>query len=209
VALARWATAERERDRDALVRTIGVMRRLAREQGRRLAQRGILTTPEDVFYLTADELFAPAPHARDTVLRRRGERERLAAIRMPVAFLAPWEPEPEAIPLAAGETLTGVPAAGGRARGPVRIVTPDTADLLEPGEVFVAQVTDVGYTPLFGHAAAVVTDIGGTMSHAAVVAREFGIPAVTDTANGTARLVDGMIVEVDGSAGTVVVVAVP
>jgi phosphoenolpyruvate synthase/pyruvate phosphate dikinase len=128
---------------------------------------------------------------------------------MPVAFLAPWEPEPEAIPLAAGETLTGVPAAGGKARGAVRIVTPETADLLEPGEVFVAQVTDVGYTPLFGHAAAVVTDIGGTMTHAAVVAREFGIPAVTDTANGTARLVDGMIVEVDGSAGTVVVVATP
>jgi phosphoenolpyruvate synthase/pyruvate phosphate dikinase len=71
----------------------------------------------------------------------------------------------------------------------------------------VTQVTDVGYTPLFGHAAAVVTDIGGTMSHAAVVAREFGIPAVTDTGDGTARLVDGMIVEVDGSAGTVTVVA--
>jgi nucleoside-diphosphate-sugar epimerase/phosphohistidine swiveling domain-containing protein len=209
VALARWATAERERDRDALVRTIGVMRRLAREWGRRLAERGILTAPGDVFYLTADELFAPAPSARETVVRRRAERDRLAAIRMPVAFLAPWEPEPEAILLAAGETLTGVPAAGGTARGPVRIVTPETADLLEPGEVFVAQVTDVGYTPLFGHAAAIVTDIGGTMSHAAVVAREFGIPAVTDTANGTARLVDGMIVEVDGSAGTVVVVAVP
>ena len=79
----------------------------------------------------------------------------------------------------------------------------------EPGEVMVTQVTDVGYTPLFGHAAAVVTDIGGTMSHAAVVAREFGIPAVTDTAAGTARLVDGMVVEVDGSAGTVVVVSLP
>lgn len=209
VALARWATAERERDRDALVRTIGVMRRLAREQGRRLAHRGILTAPEDVFYLTTDELFAPAFDASDTVTRRRGERARLAAIRMPVAFVAPWEPEPETTPLTAGETLTGVPAAGGKARGRVRIVTPETADLLEPGEVFVAQVTDVGYTPLFGHAAAVITDIGGTMSHAAVVAREFGIPAVTDTANGTARLVDGMIVEVDGSAGTVVVLAVP
>jgi phosphoenolpyruvate-protein kinase (PTS system EI component) len=55
----------------------------------------------------------------------------------------------------------------------------------------------------------VVTDIGGTMSHAAVVAREFGIPAVTDTATGTARLVDGMMVEVDGSVGTVVVLSLP
>jgi nucleoside-diphosphate-sugar epimerase/phosphohistidine swiveling domain-containing protein len=209
VALARWATAERERDRDALVRTINVMRRLAREQGRRLVRWELLGSADDVFYLTADELFAPGPNARDTVLRRRAERERLAAIRMPVAFIAPWEPEPAAATLTAGETLTGVPAAGGRACGPVRIVTPDTADLLEPGEVFVTQVTDVGYTPLFGHAAAVVTDIGGTMSHAAVVAREFGIPAVTDTASGTVQLVDGMVVEVDGSAGTVVVLSLP
>jgi phosphohistidine swiveling domain-containing protein len=209
VALARWATAERERDRDALVRTINVMRRLAREQGRRLAQRGILGDPDDVFYLTAGELFSPGPDTRDTVLRRRAERDRLAAIRLPVAFVAPWEPEPDAPTLAVGERLTGVPAAGGKASGPVRVVTPQTAHLVEPGEVCVAQVTDVGYMPLFGHAAAVVTDIGGTMSHAAVVAREFGIPAVTDTADGTARLTDGMIVEVDGSAGTVVVVAAP
>jgi nucleoside-diphosphate-sugar epimerase/phosphohistidine swiveling domain-containing protein len=207
VALARWATAERERDRDAIVRTIHVMRRLAREQGRRLAERHTLFSADDVFYLTADELFAPPADATETVLRRRAERERLAGLRMPIAFVAPWEPEPEAGPGQAGDVLTGVPAAAGRATGVVRVVTPATAHRLEPGEVMVTQVTDVGYTPLFGHAAAVVTDIGGTMSHAAVVAREFGIPAVTDTGDGTARLVDGMIVEVDGSAGTVTVVA--
>jgi phosphohistidine swiveling domain-containing protein len=209
VALARWATAERERDRDAIVRTIHAMRRLAREQGRRLAGRGVLGSPDDVFYLTADELFAEPSDAAGTVLRRRAERERLAALRLPIAFVAPWEPEPDAAPLRAGDGLTGVPAAAGRATGAVRVVTPDTAHLLEPGEVMVTQVTDVGYTPLFGHAAALVTDIGGTMSHAAVVAREFGIPAVTDTAAGTVRLMDGMIVEVDGSAGTVVVVSLP
>ncbi|HVW31873.1 MAG TPA: NAD-dependent epimerase/dehydratase family protein, partial [Acidimicrobiia bacterium] len=174
VALARWATAERERDRDAIVKTINVMRRLAREQGRRLAERGVLAAAEDVFYLTADELFGRPGDARETVLRRRAERERLAALRMPIAFIAPWEPEAEAAPARTGDVLTGVAAAGGTARGPVRVVTPDTAHLLEPGEVMVTQVTDVGYTPLFGHAAAVVTDIGGTMSHAAVVAREFG-----------------------------------
>ncbi|HEY3604450.1 MAG TPA: NAD-dependent epimerase/dehydratase family protein [Sporichthyaceae bacterium] len=209
VALARWATAERERDRDALVRVIGVMRAIAREQGRRLAAAGVLADPADVFYLTYDELFAPDPDARPVVTRRRAERERLAAVRLPIAFVAPWEPEPAVSTLAVGDRLTGVAAAGGKARGRVRIVTPDTADELEPGEVFVAQVTDVGYTPLFGHAAAVITDIGGTLSHAAVVAREFGIPAVCDTANATVRLVDGMEVEVDGTAGTVVVLSAP
>jgi phosphohistidine swiveling domain-containing protein len=183
------------------------MRRLAREQGRRLAERTAISSADDVFYLTADELFAPPPDAPGTVLRRRAERDRLAALRMPIAFVAPWEPEPDAAPVRAGDVLTGVPAAAGRARGTVRVVAPETAHRLEPGEVMVTQVTDVGYTPLFGHAAAIVTDIGGTMSHAAVVAREFGIPAVTDTADGTARLADGMVVEVDGSAGTVTVVA--
>ncbi|HET9773179.1 MAG TPA: NAD-dependent epimerase/dehydratase family protein, partial [Acidimicrobiia bacterium] len=84
VALARWATAERERDRDALVRTINVMRRLAREQGHRLARHGVLTGPDDVFYLTAGELFTPGADAGETVARRRADRERLAAIRMPV-----------------------------------------------------------------------------------------------------------------------------
>lgn len=207
VALARWATAERERDRDAIVRTINVMRRIAREQGRRLAEGGILGSADDVFYLTAEELFAPPADASETVLRRRAERERLAGLRLPIAFVAPWEPEPEAAPVKSGEVLSGVPAAAGTARGTVRVVTPETAHLLEPGEVMVTQVTDVGYTPLFGHAAAVVTDIGGTMSHAAVVAREFGIPAVTDTADGTARLADGMFVEVDGSSGMVTVLA--
>lgn len=209
IALAQWATGERERDRDALVRVIGVMRSIAREQGRRLAATGVLTEPGDVFYLTYDELFAPGADAKAVVVRRRAERERLAAIRLPIAFVAPWEPEPDAAVLAVGERLAGVAAAGGKTRGVVRIVTPETAHLLEPGEVMVTQVTDVGYTPLFGHAAAVVTDIGGTLSHAAVVAREFGIPAVCDTANATARLVDGMEVEVDGTTGTVVVLSAP
>ncbi len=209
IALAQWATGERERDRDALVRVIGVMRVIAREQSRRLVAAGVLAESGDVFYLTYDELFAPGPDARAVVARRRAERERLAAVRMPIAFVAPWEPEPDAPALAVGDRLSGVAAAGGKARGRVRVVTPETAHLLEPGEVFVTQVTDVGYTPLFGHAAAVVTDIGGTLSHAAVVAREFGIPAVCDTADATARLLDGMEVEVDGTTGSVVVLSIP
>jgi phosphoenolpyruvate synthase/pyruvate phosphate dikinase len=105
--------------------------------------------------------------------------------------------------LRCGETLQGVGASPGEATGTVRIVGPDTVDLLEPGEVLVSHVTDVGYTPMFGHAAAVITDIGGRMSHAAVVAREIGIPAVVDTADATSRLTTGMVVEVDGRNGTI------
>jgi phosphoenolpyruvate synthase/pyruvate phosphate dikinase len=88
------------------------------------------------------------------------------------------------------------------ARGTVRILShPD--DDFEPGEVLVANVTDTGWTPFFGCAAAIVTNVGGPMSHAAIVAREFGIPAVVNTMTATQRLRNGQLVEVDGTAGTV------
>ncbi len=79
-------------------------------------------------------------------------------------------------------------------------------DELEPGEILVTSVTDTGWTPFFGVAAAVVTDIGGLMSHASIVAREFGIPAVVGATGATERLRDGQLVEVDGTAGTITVV---
>jgi len=71
----------------------------------------------------------------------------------------------------------------------------------------VASVTDVGHTAMFGYASAVVTDIGGAASHAAIVAREFCIPCVVDTKHGTDSLQDGQLVRVDGATGTVTVLA--
>jgi phosphohistidine swiveling domain-containing protein len=161
---------------------------------------------DDAFYLTFDELFSPPSDAAETVGRRRRDRSRLSALRMPAVFSGTWAPEEQATVRALpGERIEGAGASPGRAKGTVRIVTAETAHELEPGEVLVARVTDVGYTPVFANAAAVVTDVGGIMSHAAVVAREFAIPAVTDTATATARLGDGMLVEIDGTAGTVTV----
>jgi pyruvate,water dikinase len=77
------------------------------------------------------------------------------------------------------------------------------ADRLRPGDVLVATVTNVGWTPLFPRAAAVVTDVGAPLSHAAIVARELGIPAVVGCGNATARIRSGDRVRVDGAAGTV------
>ena len=203
VRMAARATAERERCRDRVVVIISILRSLVREQGRRLVDAGVIEDIEDVFHLTYDELWDPPADARAVVARRTSERERLAALRMPTAFSGRWEPIDDASQLAVGDAIEGVPASPGTVRGVVRIVSAADLDDLEPGEILVANVTDVGYTPLFGHAGAVVTDIGGAMSHAAVVAREFGIPAVVDTADATGRLADGMEVEVDGRAGTV------
>jgi phosphohistidine swiveling domain-containing protein len=195
----------RERVRDATVRCTHDLRCAVREWGRRLTGRGVLGDPSDVHFLTYDELLLPPADARELVARRRSERERLQSIRMPAMFTGTWVPEAtEGDGLAAGDELQGIPAASGVARGPVRIL--ESGELLEPGEVLVARVTDTGWTPFFAFAAAVVTDIGGLMSHPAVVAREFGIPSVVGTRDATARLRDGQIVEVDGTAGVVRVI---
>src|ERR1700742_904535 len=105
--------------------------------------------------------------------------------------------------LSSGDTLQGVGVCGGKVRGRVRIVRPETIDDLQPGEILVAEVTDVGYTAAFCYAAAVVTELGGPMSHAAVVAREFGFPCVVDVRDATRVLLPGALVEVDGRSGEI------
>jgi phosphoenolpyruvate synthase/pyruvate phosphate dikinase len=102
-----------------------------------------------------------------------------------------------------GQVLHGLGVSGGRVKGRVRIVDQHTIDDLLPGEVLVAEATDVGYTPAFAYAGAVVTNIGGPMSHAAIVAREFGVTCVVDARNATQRLPAGTLVEVNGSTGEI------
>jgi len=100
--------------------------------------------------------------------------------------------------------LVGEPASPGRATGRARIVDgPEDFDGFEDGEVLVARVTAPAWTPLFGRAAAVVTDGGTLAAHASLVAREYGIPAVVGTGDATRRLRDGQAVVVDGGAGVV------
>jgi pyruvate,water dikinase len=93
------------------------------------------------------------------------------------------------------------------ARGVAKVVRAlAEADKLEPGDILVAETTAPPWTPLFATVAAVVTDTGGVLSHSAVVAREYGIPAVVGTGNATAILADGQLVEVDGDKGIVRIV---
>ncbi|MGH3582299.1 MAG: PEP-utilizing enzyme, partial [Mycobacterium sp.] len=103
------------------------------------------------------------------------------------------------------EVLHGIGVSGGRARGLVRIVAAETIDDLQPGEILVAKVTDVGYTPAFAYAAAVVTELGGPTSHAAIVAREFGVPCVVNARGAATRLTTGTLIDVDGATGDVTV----
>lgn len=203
-ALAARQIRDREVRRDKMVRANWVLRGLLREYGRRLAGAGIFHTADDVFYLLVDELDALPPDAADVVARRRAEHRRLATVVPPTVFSGSWQPSSASPPgLTSGDTLHGVGVCGGRVRGRVRIVRPDTIDDLQPGEVLVAEVTDVGYTAAFCYAAAVVTELGGPMSHAAVVAREFGFPCVVDAQGATKSLPPGALVEVDGGTGEI------
>jgi pyruvate,water dikinase len=108
------------------------------------------------------------------------------------------------VPASTSDTITGFAGAAGRVEGLVRILDgPELGDELEPDEILVAVTTNVGWTPIFPRAAAVVTDVGAPLSHAAIVARELGIPAVVGCGSATTRLRTGDRVRVDGGQGTV------
>jgi pyruvate,water dikinase len=103
-----------------------------------------------------------------------------------------------------GNVLKGVGASTGRVTAPACVLfSPDDFSKMKPGAVLVAVTTTPAWTPLFTMASAIVTDIGGPLSHSSIVAREYGIPAVLATGHGTRRIQDGQIVTVDGSDGTV------
>jgi len=105
---------------------------------------------------------------------------------------------------ASPDSVRGVPASPGRATGRARVVRSATEfDRLQAGEVLVCPVTTPSWTQLFERAAAVVTDVGSPASHASIIAREYGIPAVVGTTDGTSRIRDGELVTVDGGAGVV------
>ncbi|WP_459987179.1 PEP-utilizing enzyme, partial [Mycobacterium avium] len=203
-ALAARQLRDREARRDKVVRANWVLRALLREYGRRLTHAGVFGSAHDVFYLLVDELDALPADVAAVVARRRAEHRRLAGIAPPTVFSGSWQPTATSVPaLAGGGTLRGVGVCGGRVRGRVRIVRPETIDDLQPGEILVAEATDVGYTAAFCYAAAVVTELGGPMSHAAVVAREFGFPCVVDVQGATKSLPPGALVEVDGATGEI------
>src|SRR6185295_8537560 len=104
----------------------------------------------------------------------------------------------------ANGAVSGFPGAAGVVEGMARVIgTPEQGNQLQAGEILVTTVTNVGWTPLFPRAAAIVTDVGAPLSHAAIVARELGIPAVVGCGNATMRLHTGDQVRVNGSQGTV------
>ncbi|RPI00573.1 MAG: hypothetical protein EHM71_17230, partial [Zetaproteobacteria bacterium] len=199
------------------------VRQVVLEFGRRLAEAGALDRPADVLYLTLDELRSAAATSspvdcRAVVAPRQREVERFGAVTPPPALGADGSPPPDdpmgrffakfwggpAPTPDRPDLLKGNAGSPGTVRGPAKVVRSlHEAGKLRQGDILIAETTAPAWTPLFATAAAIVTDTGGILSHCAVVAREYRIPAVVGTDVATATIRDGQNVEVDGDAGIV------
>ncbi|MFC4395561.1 PEP/pyruvate-binding domain-containing protein [Arthrobacter sedimenti] len=204
----------RELPKFYIVLVMAEMHRQLDAIGGELAKTGSIAAAGDVFFLDFDELrvalrgadlrklVADRRRMYDVELRRRHVPRLLlsdgtdveAAVAARTAALSQ---------AAAVDRLTGTPASAGTATGRARVILDPVGAHVEPGEILVAPSTDPGWTPLFMTAGALVMEMGGVISHGAVVAREYGIPAVVGVADATTQLRDGQVVTVDGATGTV------
>lgn len=211
LAFVQRYTRLRERMRARVVQVLGLYRRVALDASRRLdvLQPGL--GPDAAFFLSVSELHAflrsDVKALGHLIRRRRMQFERDCALPdPPQTFIGFPPPVPASAPKQAADprTLHGLAASSGVVRARARVLrSPVEASALRPGEILVAPYADVGWSPLFLVAAAVVTDLGGPLSHAAVVAREYGVPTVVNVANATRLIRSGDRLEVDGAAGRV------
>jgi pyruvate,water dikinase len=208
---ARFA-ALRERLRARVTEVLGMYRALALELGRRLGdhEAAFMLTIGEIRELCAGRLDPRSLEPRVRARRAQWERDRRLPD-PPRTFVGePPIVSPDRGPGDSGGELEGLPASPGVVTGPARVLTdPSEASTLREGEVLVVQCADVGWAPLFLVAAAVVAELGGTLSHASIVAREYGVPAVVNVANATRIIRTGDRVTVSGDRGRVIVVREP
>ena len=186
-------------------------RRLLWPVGEELAQNGILEAAEDIFFIDLAEArqALAGKDFRAVVRKRRASYDyELGRRHIPRILLSDGtEPEVEHQALASAEegTLTGTPASAGIVTAKARVIMDPIGARLEPGEILVAPSTDPGWTPLFLTAGGLVMEMGGPMSHGAVVAREYGIPAVVGVHGATEHITTGQHIIIDGSSGVIVI----
>jgi phosphohistidine swiveling domain-containing protein len=222
----KWGQSLSEVREDALA-DIGLgyplLRGMLHLLGEHLANAGALKEVGDIFWLEKDEVTQAVtaleggaiPENMLTRVEQRKAFWQKAKATVPPPMLPPrkkylginttvWLAESEASQT--GKTLKGVPASPGQVTARARVLHDVTEfQLFQPGEVLVAGTTTPAWTPLFAMASAIVTDIGGPLSHGSIVAREYGIPAVMGTGVATRRIKDGETITVDGSKGLVTI----
>ncbi len=183
----------------------GLFRDYFLELGKRLAEAGALSDGDDIMYLTVDEVYATLDDGQDrshVVRKRRSEMEDAVEYDMPdLIYGDDFVPSRGVAPDRG--VWTGTPTARGHHRGAARIVRGiDHLGKVSSGDVLVIPFSDVGWTPLFAQAGAVVAESGGMLSHSSIVAREYGLPCVVSV-EGAMRIPDGATITVDGYRGTI------
>jgi rifampicin phosphotransferase len=197
-----------------------LIRQMLHELGDRFVQHKVIHNTDGIFWLTQEEVVVTATRLDtrqsveslvEKIPQRKAEHQAALRINPPMAL-----PQMKIFGFDLmslkdkrgrrnrGDTIKGVAASPGVARGVARILHgPEDFSQMKPGDVLVAPITTPAWTPLFAMASAIVTDVGGPLSHGSIVAREYGIPAVLGTGVATRRIQDGQTITVDGSTGTV------
>ena len=211
--LLRWAQRVAPVREDALA-DVGLawpqLRRMLAEIGRRLQQASVINEPDEVYWLRRKEIEDGVGNLAEQVEQRkqlwRGQLRATPPQLLPKGswgdMFRNWMPA--ASEDQTGDLIKGTGASAGMITAPARVLGgPQDFGSMQPGDVLVASITTPAWTSLFAMASAVVTDIGGPLSHSSIVAREYGIPAVLGTAVATRRIRSGQLIKVDGDAGTV------
>ena len=200
--------ALREANRHHLMWYSAAARNLLLHVGKLMTEQGLFRVPEDIFFLTLQERAAMPPERIKNwgalVKARRAQREQWLTLEVPNTIRSPEPPDLNDHLLEAHLMLSGIPVSSGRVSGPVTFVRSE-ADWINVrrGDIIVAPVIDPGMAPLFGVAAGLVVEMGGTLSHGAIIAREYGLPTITNVRRVMTQLSEGEIIIVDARQGIV------
>jgi len=205
--------ALREANRHHLMYYSAAVRSLLLRLGEWLVERGLFSSREDIFYLTikerADLLAGGSGDWRGMIQARRADRDRYAAINVPDT-IRDWNAVAggtDASSLMASDgVFRGTPISGGRVVGPVRFVrSMEDWSRVSRGDILVVSVIDPGMAPLFGVAAGLIAEMGGTLSHGAIIAREYGLPTVANVPGITSRLKEGDRISLNAERGEIII----
>ncbi|AFQ45371.1 PEP/pyruvate-binding domain-containing protein [Desulfosporosinus meridiei] len=210
ISKAQEGAAVREKTKSVLAVMMEVYRKIAQELGFRFCQRAIIEEAADIYFCTWPELVSilngqwNGVGLKALITKRKVFMKEMESIAPPDIIMGDTPKYTEASPRSSGNFLTGVPVASGKASGKARLIShPAEGNRLQPGDVMVAPSTDPGWTPLFLKASAVIMETGGFLSHGAIVAREYGIPAVVNIPGVMTVIQEGWKVDVDGDEGKV------
>jgi phosphohistidine swiveling domain-containing protein len=207
VRVTQKSVQRRERTKSLLVAVVAGFKGAYRRLGELLAAEGKLPDADAVFFLTHGELGMLVQGQAEGLAQRALSRREVQGYQMELAFPDVFSGSPEPLgqseePASYDHTLRGKPVSRGQVSGKARVVhTLKDADTIRPGEILIAPVTDVGWSPYFSLIAGLATDVGSSVSHGAVVAREYGLPAVVDLRLATKTFKNGDRVFLDGDHG--------